>query len=44
LYTLAEGIMTSVRSLQRSKGDMQAAKRDWIAPPTHDLNIWLCGR
>jgi len=25
-------------------GDMQAAKRDRNAPPTRDLNIWLCGR
>jgi len=24
-------------------GDMQAAKRDYNAPPTLDLNIWLCG-
>jgi len=24
--------------------DMKAAKRDWNAPPTRDLNIWLCGR
>jgi len=23
---------------------MQAAKRDCNAPPTRDLNIWLCGR
>jgi len=23
---------------------MQAAKRDWNAPPIRDLNIWLCGR
>jgi len=28
----------------KGKGDMQAAKRDWNAPPTRDLNIWLCGR
>jgi len=25
-------------------GDMQAAKRDWNAPLTRDLNMWLCGR
>jgi len=24
--------------------DMREAKRDWNAPPTRDLNIWLCGR
>jgi len=23
---------------------MQAAKRDCNAPPTRDINIWLCGR
>jgi len=23
---------------------MQAAKRDCNAPPTRDLNIWLCGQ
>jgi len=23
---------------------MQAAKRDWNAPPTPDHNVWLCGR
>jgi len=28
----------------KGNGDMQAAKRDWNAPPTRDLNIWLCGR
>jgi len=22
---------------------MQAVKRDWNAPHTPDLNIWLCG-
>jgi len=25
----------------KGNGDMQAAKRDWNAPPTRDLNIWL---
>jgi len=29
---------------QKENGDMQAAKLDWNASPTHDLNIWLCGR
>jgi len=28
----------------KGNGDMQAAKRDWNAPPNRDLNIWLCGR
>jgi len=28
----------------KGNGDMQAAKRDWNAPPTRDLNIWWCGR
>jgi len=27
----------------KGNGDMQAAKRDCNAPPTRDLNIWLCG-
>jgi len=27
----------------KGNGDMQAAKRDWNAPPTRDLNIWLGG-
>jgi len=29
---------------KKGSGDMQAAKRDWNAPPTRDINIWLCGR
>jgi len=33
----------SVTHLTGPKGDMQAAKRDWNAPPPRDLNIWLCG-
>jgi len=35
-----------VSQLKGTKGnvDMQAARRDGNAPPTHDLNIWLCGR
>jgi len=35
-----------VTQLKGSKGnrDMQAVKRDWNAPPTCDLNIWLCRR
>jgi len=28
----------------KGNGDMQPAKRDWNAPPSCDLNIWLCGR
>jgi len=28
----------------KGNADMQAAKRDWNAPPTRDLNMWLCGR
>jgi len=28
----------------KGSGDMQAAKRDFMAPPTRVLNIWLCGR
>jgi len=28
----------------KGDGDIQAAKWDRSAPPTHDLNIWLCGR
>jgi len=28
----------------KGNGDMHAAKRDSNAPPTRDLNIWLCGR
>jgi len=28
----------------KGDGDMQAVLRDCIAPPTRDLNIWLCGR
>jgi len=26
----------------KGDGDMRAAKRNWKAPPTRDLNIWLC--
>jgi len=29
---------------QKGDGDVQAAKQDCNAPPTHDVNIWLCGR
>jgi len=25
-------------------GPREIAKRDWNAPPTRDLNMWLCGR
>jgi len=28
----------------KGNGDMQAARRDWNAPPTRDVNILLCGR
>jgi len=27
----------------KGDGDKQAAKQDCNAPPTCDLNIWLCG-
>jgi len=28
----------------KEDGDVQAAKLDCNAPPTRDINIWLCGR
>jgi len=28
----------------KGNGDMQAAKQDWNARSTRDLNIWLCER
>jgi len=39
-------MQTAKHKLKGSKGngDMQAAKRDWNAPPTRDVNIWFCGR
>jgi len=35
--------VTQLKGPKRN-GDMRAVKRDWNAPPTRDLNIWLCGR
>jgi len=35
--------VTQLKGPKRN-GYMLAEKRDWNAPPTHDFNIWLCGR
>jgi len=45
-YSRVPRCQIPVTQLKGSKGegDMQAAKRDCNAPPTRDLNIWLCGR
>jgi len=33
-----------LRDSTQGDEDMPAAKRDWNAPPTRNLNIWICGR